>query len=188
MKIEVKGNEFYIGINWGAIKELGWFKSTYAIPVDLDILCFEVNNKRQLEVITNLEKKETTWAELSQDDMSGDMNGDDKLDNEWITFYTKRIHEGSRFYVGVINYTEQSLIKVSHFDYRIYNGAPNKDDEIFYKKDILKEVALDHDSESIILGYLTKESGKVYYIPIESPSQCKMKENMFEEIKEKLFY
>src|SRR6188768_1515907 len=77
-----------VGINWGAIEKkgfLGLSKSKEA--VDLDASCALINGNKQLEEIIyfgNLKSKNGS-VKHSGDDLTGDMGGDDGIDNEVIT-------------------------------------------------------------------------------------------------------
>src|ERR1700748_979601 len=75
-----------VGINWGAIEKKGLF-STKKEAVDLDASCALYNeNKQLLDVVyfRNLRSKDGA-VQHSGDDLTGDIDGDDGLDNEVIT-------------------------------------------------------------------------------------------------------
>ncbi|QZT38056.1 hypothetical protein K5X82_03945 [Halosquirtibacter xylanolyticus] len=182
MQIEIQDEQFYIGINWGAIHELGWFNSTYSIPVDLDIICYQIDENNQLVTTLKIDTNNIEWGELSEDDMSGDMNGNDHEDNEWILFKSSHIPQGNKLIIASINYTEQSLFRISHFDYRIYRGKTNNPDHIFYHKNIKKEIIIEDGSESFIIGVLSKENDRILFTPINKPSDHKESIGLFEEI------
>ncbi|MDC1106441.1 hypothetical protein OAT16_07015 [Prolixibacteraceae bacterium] len=182
MNIEIKDEHFFIGINWGAIQELGWFNSTYSIPVDLDIICYQIDSSGHLVSTLNIDTNNSDWGELSQDNMSGDMNGNDHQDNEWILFKTELIPEGHRLIIASVNYTEQSLSRISHFDYRVYNGNTNNPDKIYCQKNIKKETHIGEDSESFIVGVLYKKNKSIIFSPIDLASDHKEPIGLFEDI------
>ena len=76
-----------VGVNWGAIETKGFWGNKKMEAVDLDASCatFDDNNNA-LEVIYfgNL-KSQNSSIMHSGDDLTGDMDGDDGLDNEVIT-------------------------------------------------------------------------------------------------------
>lgn len=173
MSIEIDKTKFTIGINWGPIKEMGWFNTEQKIPVDLDLICFEIDRDGLLVNTLSFELEKHPWGKLSQDDMSGDLSGDDHRDNEWIEFDLEPLTYGHQLVVGVINYTEQSLCNITHFDYRIYTGEINRPKEIFYYKNIKREIPLNYDSESMILGCLERLNGTIHYKELEISSHYK---------------
>ena len=76
-----------VGINWGAIEKKGWLGGVKKEAVDLDASCaIYDDNKRLLEIVYfgNLRSKDSAVMH-SGDDLTGDMGGDDGLDNEVIT-------------------------------------------------------------------------------------------------------
>ena len=75
-----------VGINWGAIEKKGWFGGTSKEAVDLDASCaLYDDNKNLLEIIYfgKLRSNDGSIAH-SGDDLTGDMGGDDGLDNEIV--------------------------------------------------------------------------------------------------------
>ena len=94
-----------VGINWGAIEKKGWFGGTSKEAVDLDASCgLYDDNKNLLEVIYfgNLRSKDGSIAH-SGDDLTGDMGGDDGLDNEIITLDFSRLNPSVSNVAFVLN-------------------------------------------------------------------------------------
>ncbi len=162
MDIHIKDNRIIVGINWGAIPEKGWFGATQLTGVDLDMCCFEVDQNLKNISTLNWEKKETNWGKISQDDMAGDMLGDDQQDNEWIILDLNKVSTSNVLLCTVSNYTEQSISQLSHFDYRIYCGAPNKVHNLFYSKN-MKEIPIDNATKGVFLGIIKNMEGKWIY-------------------------
>lgn len=99
-------NKVCVGLNWGAIetfrdkKEGGFLgfggttvKEQVLVDVDLDASCVLLNaQKQELEVVyfRNLKSK-FGCVNHSGDDLTGDLDGDDGLDNEIISVELNRV-------------------------------------------------------------------------------------------------
>src|SRR5436190_18664961 len=82
----VKVQSTCVGINWGAIEKKNWLGGVKKEAVDLDASCaLYDDNKKIVGVVYfgNLRSKDSAVAD-SGDDLTGDMGGDDGLDNEVI--------------------------------------------------------------------------------------------------------
>ncbi|WP_067146250.1 TerD family protein [Pseudotamlana agarivorans] len=151
-------NQVIIGINWGAIFERGWFESEQRVGVDLDLCCFLLDSDQNTKEILNWENSSSIWGSISNDDMEGDMEGNDQKDNEWLTLNLNQVNNNFELHISISNYSEKSLRKLSHFDYRIYTGHPNEVNKSFYFKD-LKHSNLNDTSKGVYLGRIKKIDG-----------------------------
>ncbi len=181
MSVIVCEKELIAGINWGAIREKGWFGATEYCSADLDLICYEVNDRNEEVLTINFERKETVWGKLGPDDMSGDIGENDKEDNEWIHFDLEDLACGHTLYLAVINYTEQPLNRLTHFDYRIYSGKANKVDHLFYFKDIRK-LKIKSETQGIFLGMIRREGRNFVFHNRETPLYAKDTETQLKEI------
>src|SRR4030095_5534735 len=93
-----------VGINWGAIEKKGLF-GTKKEPVDLDgSCCVYDSNKNLLDTVSFQKLKSSCMAIIhSGDDLTGDLNGDDGLDNEVITLDFGRLNPSAHHVAFFIN-------------------------------------------------------------------------------------
>jgi tellurium resistance protein TerZ len=128
-----------VGINWGAIEKKGWFSGTSKEAVDLDASCaLYDNNKNLLEIIYfgNLRSKDGSITH-SGDDLTGDMGGDDGLDNEIITLDFSRLNPAVSSVAFVLNsFKGQDFGTIPFASIRIYEGTPKRVNEVFAQFDI----------------------------------------------------
>lgn len=185
MSILIKNENVVWGINWGAVPEKGWFGSTQLNGVDLDMCCFEIDQKFNLCSTLNWEERASLWGTMSQDDMTGDMAGDDQQDNEWITLYLKKVPVNHRLILSIINYTEQSISDVLHFDYRIYSGSPNNVKDLYYFKN-MKEISMTKNAKGIFFGLIENKNGQWIFNNKEIPFDELNFNQQFEKIREGL--
>ena len=155
MSVIINPDKLIAGINWGAVPEKGWFGAIDYRPADLDLACYQLNEDGELVGTLSLGKRKMPWGLLSQDDMSGDLFGNDNEENEWIQFNLKSLAEGNKLLLSVINYTEQPLTDLLHFEYRLYTGEVNKVKQLHYFKNI-KEIPLENNVQGIFLGVIER--------------------------------
>ncbi|MCU4177701.1 hypothetical protein [Carboxylicivirga sp. N1Y90] len=185
MSVIINNERLIAGINWGAVAEKGWFAAVDYSPVDLDLWCFELDKNGKYVQILSFENKTNDWGRLSQDDMSGDLYGNDKEDNEWINFYLNKLPKGHKLCLSVINYTEQPINNLLHFDYRIYTGEANKVQTLFYFKD-LKKKTFSNEVQGLFLGYIERDDYSLVFHNKEAPLYAKdidyQKDEILDEI------
>lgn len=158
MNTILKSNQIIVGLNWGAIFEKGWFESEIRVGVDLDICCFSIDSNLNTKEILNMENAKLIWGSISKDDMEGDMDGNDKKDNEWLILNMDQVNTKNVLHISITNYSEKSFKKISHLDYRIYSGSPNNINNRFYFKD-LKQIDLNNTTKGVYLGQIKNVDG-----------------------------
>jgi tellurium resistance protein TerZ len=151
-----------VGINWGAIEKKGLFGKKQMEAVDLDASCatFDVNNKI-LETIYfgNLSSRDGSIRH-SGDDLTGDMGGDDGLDNEVITVNLSKLPSNVEKIAFVLNSFRGHDFKTIPFaSIRIYEGTPSRVNEIFATYDIANDVTF-AGSVSMVMGIFYKRNGE----------------------------
>ena len=141
-----------VGLNWGAIETyvntkeggfLGFGGSTVRkrkmIEVDLDASCILVDtNSNVIDTIYygNLKSK-TGFVNHSGDDLTGDMDGDDGLDNEIITVDLDKLPSNVDQIVFFLNsYKKQDFADIPFATIRIYEGTPERVDKVFASLDV----------------------------------------------------
>ena len=162
-----KLSKVFFGANWGAIKSggfLGFGGSTEAVDLDASVVLMDAN-KRELETVYFGNKNSRDGAiHHSGDDLVGDTDGDDGMDNETISVELDRIRPEVSYVAFILNsYRRQRFDKIPYMGLRIYTTAdgrpvtrPNAN------PNILAKFNLDNDSkdpdttfvgrEAIILG------------------------------------
>jgi tellurium resistance protein TerZ len=152
-----------VGINWGAIEKKGLFGlSKTKEAVDLDGSCALYNEQKQpLEIIYfgNLKSKDGS-VKHSGDDLTGDVNGDDGLDNEVITLDFSRLNPAVAYVAFVLNsFKGQDFGSIPFASIRIYEGTPTSVTEVFAKYDIAHDAAF-AGHVSMVMGVFYKKNGE----------------------------
>ena len=135
-----------VGVNWGAIDKKGWLGGTSKVAVDLDASCIlydEQKNMQDLIYFGKLASKDGA-VKHSGDDLTGDMAGDDGLDNEVITLDFSRLGSNINYVAFVLNsYQGQDFGTIPFASIRIYEGTPTRVSEVFATYNIAKGDTVD---------------------------------------------
>lgn len=165
-----------VGINWGAIEKKGMFgfgKSKEA--VDLDASCALYNDKKQLvDVIYfgSLKSKDGA-VKHSGDDLTGDMGGDDGLDNEVITLDFSQLNPTVEYVAFVLNsFRGHDFGTIPFASIRIYEGSPKQVREVFATYDIANGAGF-AGHVSMVLGVFYKKNGEWKFNAIGEPTKDK---------------
>jgi tellurium resistance protein TerZ len=151
-----------VGVNWGAIEKTGFWGNKKMEAVDLDASCatFDDNNKA-LEVIYfgNLKSKNGS-IKHSGDDLTGDMGGDDGLDNEVITVDLAKLPaEVSKIAFVLNSFRGHDFKTIPFASIRIYEGTPSHINEVFATYDIANDATF-AGSVSMVMGVFYKRNGE----------------------------
>lgn len=160
-----------VGINWGAIEKKGFF-GTKKEPVDLDASCAIYDeNKRNLDTVSFRQLKSKDGAiKHSGDDLTGDLNGDDGLDNEVITLDLSKLNPSANYVGFFINsFRGQDFKDIPFASIRIYEGTPTRVNEVFAKYDIANDSAF-AGNVSMVLGVFYKRNGDWKFNAIGLPT------------------
>jgi len=174
-----------VGLNWGAIESfieekeggfLGFGGTTVRkkkmIEVDLDASCVLLNtNKQPLETIyfRNLKSKYGCVTH-SGDDLTGDMDGDDGLDNEIITVDLDRVPAEIDQIVFFLNsFKKQDFADIPFATIRIYEGTPERVDKIFATLDIANGREFT-GKVSMVMGKFYRKNGEWKFSAIGEPT------------------
>jgi tellurium resistance protein TerZ len=165
-----------VGINWGAIEKKALFGlSKTKEAVDLDASCALYNEQKQvLEVIYfgNLHSKNYA-VKHSGDDRTGDVGGDDGLDNEVITLDFSGLDSAVSYVAFVLNsFKGQDFGTIPFASIRIYEGSPTRVTEVFAKYDIAHEAAFS-GHVSMVMGVFYKKNGEWKFNAIGEPTKDK---------------
>ena len=165
-----------VGINWGAIEKKGfWGLSKSKEAVDLDASCalFDVN-KKILDVVYfgNLVSKDNSVSH-SGDDLTGDMDGDDGLDNEVITVDFKKINPSVDKIAFVLNsFKGQDFGIIPFASIRIYEGTPTQVNEVFATYDIANSIGF-AGHISMVMGVFYKKNSEWKFNALGEPTKDK---------------
>lgn len=161
-------SKVFFGVNWGAIKTggfLGFGSSTRAVDLDASVVLMD-ENKRKLETIYFHHKDSSDGAiHHSGDDLVGDTNGDDGLDNETISVDLNKVRNSVHFVAFILNsYSHQEFDEIPYMGMRIYTTEDGRPAATTHSTpNILAKYNLENDSkdpettfqgrEGIVLGY-----------------------------------
>ncbi|MCK5726885.1 MAG: tellurium resistance TerZ family protein [Thiotrichaceae bacterium] len=148
-----------IGVNWGAIEKKGFFGSKkVAVDLDASIGLFD-ESKNLLEVIYYGELRSRDGSvSHSGDDLTGDMDGDDGLDNEIITVELNRVTANVKYVAVVLNsFQGQDFASIPFASLRLYEGTPTRVDDILAEYNIANDAKFS-GSTSMILGVLYRHN------------------------------
>lgn len=150
-----------VGINWGAIEKKGIF-GVKKEAVDLDASCAIYDDKKNHIDSVNFQKlKSNDFAVLhSGDDLTGDLNGDDGLDNEVITVDLSKISPNANYIAFYVNsFRGQDFKDIPFASIRIYEGSPKRVSEEFARYDIANDSTFS-GKVSMVLGVFYKKNNE----------------------------
>jgi len=163
-----------IGINWGAIEKKGMFGfGVTKEAVDLDASCALFDeSKRLVDVIYfgNLKSKDGS-VKHSGDDLTGDLNGNDGLDNEVITVNLSGLPASVTYVAFMLNsFRGQDFGSIPFASIRIYEGTPTRVSEVFANYDIAhsKDFA---GHVAMVLGVFYKKNAEWKFNAIGEPTR-----------------
>jgi len=130
-----------VGINWGAIVYFG-----------------------------NLKSKDQA-VRHSGDDLTGDMGGDDGLDNEVITLDFGSLNPVVKHVAFVLNsFRGHDFGTIPFASIRIYEGTPKRVNEIFAKYDIANDVSF-KGHVSMVMGVFYNKNGEWKFNAVGEPTK-----------------
>ncbi|MBQ0151547.1 MAG: TerD family protein [Chryseobacterium sp.] len=175
-----------VGINWGAIEKKGIF-GTKKEAVDLDGSCILYDsNKNVSEIIYfgNL-KSNNGSVQHSGDDLTGDVNGDDGLDNEVITIDFSNLNPSVEHVALVLHsYQGQDFGTIPFASIRIYEGTPKNVREVFAKYDIANDKSF-NGHVAMVMGVFYKRNGEWKFNAIGDAVSDKKLEQTVKTVQEK---
>lgn len=165
-----------VGINWGAIEKKGLFGlSKTKEAVDLDGSCALFTEQKQLQEVVyfgNLKSKDNA-VKHSGDDLTGDMNGNDGLDNEVITLDFSRLNANTNYVAFVLNsFRGHDFGTIPFASIRIYEGTPSRVNEVFATYDIASGAGF-AGHVSMVMGVFYKKNGEWKFNAIGEPTKDK---------------
>jgi tellurium resistance protein TerZ len=165
-----------VGINWGAIEKKGLFGlSKTKEAVDLDASCAIYDDaKNVLDVVYfgHLASKDQA-IKHSGDDLTGDMGGDDGLDNEVITLDLSRLNPAATSVAFVLNsFRGHDFGTIPFASLRIYEGTSSRVSEVFATYDIANGAGF-AGHVAMVMGVFYKRNGEWKFNAIGEPTKDK---------------
>jgi tellurium resistance protein TerZ len=174
-----------VGINWGAIEKKGFLGlSKTKEAVDLDASCALYNDAKQLMDIVyfgELRSKDGAVTH-SGDDLTGDMGGDDGLDNEVITLDFSRLNPAISYVAFVLNsFRGHDFGTIPFASIRIYEGSAKRVTEVFATYDIANGAGF-AGHVSMVMGVFYKKNGEWKFNAIGEPTKDKKLEETIKTV------
>ncbi|TKG95194.1 TerD family protein [Puteibacter caeruleilacunae] len=174
-----------VGLNWGAIekyveeKEGGFLgfggnvvRKRKLIDVDLDASCvlLDANNNLLDTVYYGQLKSKLGGVSHSGDDLTGDLDGDDGLDNEIISVNLDRVPANVEQIVFFLNsYKKQDFADIPFATIRIYEGTPGRVDTVYANFDVANGAEF-AGKISMIMGKFYRRNGEWKFSAIGDPT------------------
>lgn len=163
-----------VGVNWGAIEKKGFFGSKKE-AVDLDASCAVYDDKKNHIDSVNFRKLISTDRAIkhSGDDLTGDLNGDDGLDNEVITLDFSQLTPAASYVAFFINsFRGQDFKDIPFASIRIYEGTPTRVSQEFARYDIANDASF-AGNVSMVLGVFYKRNDEWKFNAVGVPTNDK---------------
>ena len=173
-----KLTEFCVGCNWGAIKRGGIFgigRSTVDVDLDLSCLMVDKNGNMTDHIYSPLYrldflsrygmppgKVDSSDLALhhSGDDLKGDLDGDDGLDNEIITVNLNRVSpKVEQIFFFLNNCGGEDFAEIPYASIRMYEGTPTRVKEVFASYDVSAEPQY-RNMTALVMGKLYRRNGE----------------------------
>ncbi|MXV14975.1 TerD family protein [Hufsiella ginkgonis] len=177
-----------VGINWGAIEKKGMFGfGSKKEAVDLDASCAlydDGKNMREVVYFGNLKSKNGS-VKHSGDDLTGDMGGDDGLDNEVITLDLGALDPAISYVAFVLNsFRGHDFGTIPFASIRIYEGSPKRVNEVFATYDIANGAGF-AGHVSMVMGVFYKKNGEWKFNAIGEPTKDRKLEETVRTVTER---
>lgn len=179
-----KLTSFCVGANWGAIEKNGFFgKKIEAVDLDLSVGLFDSNSN--LSDVIYFGNLQTRGVEHSGDDLTGDTDGDDGIDNEIISINLNQIPSHVNQIVFILNsYEGHDFAIVPFASIRLYEGTPNKVNKVVATFNIASDSKFS-GYVSMVLGKLYRRNGEWKFSAIGEPTQDKKLDEVLQTIQNK---
>ncbi|WP_298511218.1 TerD family protein [uncultured Kordia sp.] len=167
-----KLTSFCVGVNWGMIIKKG-FLSTKKVAVDLDASCalFDANNNLLEKVYFGRLQSDDRSIIHSGDDLTGDEDGDDGLDNEIISVNLSKVAINVDKIVFFLNsFQQQDFASVPFAAIRLYEGTPEHVQNVVATYDIATDSSF-RGYVSMVMGKLYKRNGEWKFNAIGDPTR-----------------
>ena len=167
--------KFCVGVNWGAIEKKGLFGGITKEAVDLDASCAVYDDKKNHIDSVNFRKLLSNDRAIkhSGDDLTGDLNGDDGLDNEVITLDFSQLTPAANHVAFFINsFRGQDFKDIPFASIRIYEGTPTRVTQEFARFDVANDATF-AGNVSMVLGVFYKRNDEWKFSAVGVPTNDK---------------
>lgn len=162
-----------VGVNWGAIEKKGLFGGKKKAAVDLDASCGTFDSSKNALEVVYYGQLRGKGIQHSGDDLTGDMDGDDGLDNEVIVVNLSQVRSETDQIVFVLNsFQGQDFKDIPFASIRLYEGTPDRVDKIHATFDIANDPKF-FGSVSMVMGKLYKKNGQWKFTAIGDATKDK---------------
>ena len=178
-------NNFCVGANWGAIEKKGFFGGAKKVAVDLDLSVGMYSDSKQLVNTVYFGRLKDSGIIHSGDDRTGDVDGDDGLDNEVISLDLNKIASNVDQVVFVLNsYDGYDFATVPFASIRLYEGTADRVNNVVATFDIASDSKFS-GFVSMILGKLYRRNGEWKFSAIGEPTMDKKLEQTLDSVRTK---
>jgi tellurium resistance protein TerZ len=161
-----------IGINWGVIIEktfFGLFSDKKSVDLDASVAVFDEKNLLLDLIYFGKKKRNINGKSIiisddnaiihSGDDLTGDTNGNDGIDNEVITIDLTQINPKATQIVFMLNsYKLQDFETIPYSHIRIFEGTPQRPENILATFNVSSEPQF-VDKVAMLMGKLRVDNG-----------------------------
>ena len=179
--------QFCVGANWGAIK-IKKFLGTKTVDVDLDLSSALFDSRGNLcdHLYSPLYRHDQLArfglapgkldtvdgaCHHTGDDLTGDTDGDDGLDNEIITVDLRKISPNvEQIFFFLNNVGKEDFSQIPYSKIRIFEGTPARVNSVFAEYDVSAQPAF-AGKRALILGKLYKHNGEWKFHAIGDPTE-----------------
>jgi len=166
-------SSFCIGANWGAIEGKGFFGGAKKVAVDLDLSVGLFDAKKNLLDTVFFGNLKSAGISHSGDDMTGDVDGDDGLDNEVVIINLSQIPSTVEQVVFVLNsFNGKDFATIPFASIRLYEGTPDRVNDVVATYNIASDAKFS-GFVSMILGKLYRRNGEWKFSAIGEPTTDK---------------
>lgn len=149
-----------VGANWGAIQKKGFFGGGKSKSVDLDASCVVLDSTGYDIGTVFFQNLNTAGISHSGDDLVGDTDGDDGLDNEVITVNLDQVDSrAEQIFFFLNSYGGIPFDEIPFASIRIYEGTPDRVDNVFATYNIANDAQFS-GKYGVILARFYKRNGE----------------------------
>jgi len=177
---------FCVGANWGMIESKGFFGgvSKKAVDLDLSVGMFDRNKNISSEGIVYFGNLRASGIQHFGDDLTGDEEGNDGLDNEVIVVNLSEIPSDIEQVIFVLNsYNQQDFASIPFASIRLYEGKPEQVNKVVASYNIAGDSKF-AGYVSMILGKLYRRNAEWKFSAIGEPTKDKKLEQTLQTVKE----
>ncbi len=178
-------SSFCIGANWGAIEGKGFFGGAKKVAVDLDLSVGLFDANKNVVDTVYFGNLNSAGINHSGDDMTGDVDGDDGLDNEVVSINLNQIPSTVEQVVFVLNsFNGKDFATIPFASIRLYEGTPDRVNDIVATYNIASDTKF-AGFVSMILGKLYRRNGEWKFSAIGEPTTDKKLEDTLRTVQSK---